>query len=210
MKKILLCIICILAFVLPVPSQTLFGTTFNGGKDGGGTINKFIPSSNNLIVVKSLEGLAAHPYYTNLIQASDGKLYGMTSDGGINDGGVFFSLDASTFAYTTLKNFDNISGSNPLGSLMLAKDGKLYGMTSEGGSNGGGVIFSFDPSSATYTKLKDFDYTDGFSPSGKLMQANDGKLYGMTPAGGINNVGVIFSFDLLSSTYTKLKDFDNE
>ena len=40
---------------------------------------------------------------------------------------------------------------------MQASDGKLYGMTSQGGSSGYGVIFSFDPSSSTYTKLKDFD-----------------------------------------------------
>ena len=66
------------------------------------------------------------------------------------------------------------------GSLMLASDGKLYGMTSEGGSGNVGVIFSFDPSASTYTKLKDFDNTDGASPLGSLMQASDGKLYGMT------------------------------
>jgi uncharacterized repeat protein (TIGR03803 family) len=29
-------------------------------------------------------------------------------------------------------------------------------MTLHGGSSGVGVIFSFDPSSSTYTKLKDF------------------------------------------------------
>ena len=45
-----------------------------------------------------------------------------------------------------------------MGSLIQASDGKLYGMTSHGGSNGYGVIFSFDPSTSTYTKLKDFDW----------------------------------------------------
>ena len=43
-----------------------------------------------------------------------------------------------------------------------------------------GVIFSFDPSSSTYTKLKDFDDVNGGDPYGSLMQASDGKLYGMT------------------------------
>ena len=63
---------------------------------------------------------------------------------------------------------------------MQASDGKLYGMTTNGGSSGYGVIFSFDPSSSTYTKLKDFDNTNGANPYGSLMQASDGKLYGMT------------------------------
>src|SRR4030095_8061391 len=88
-------------------------------------------------------------------------------------------------------------------------------MTAGGGSNGYGVIFSFDPSTSTYTKLKDFDGTNGRNPTGSLIQASDGKLYGMTSGGGSNGTdygglgcGVIFSFDPLSSTYTKLKDFD--
>ena len=80
-------------------------------------------------------------------------------------------------------------------------------MTLNGGSSGDGVIFSFDPSSSTYTKLKDFDGTNGANPYGSLIQASDGKLYGMT-LGGSSNHGVIFSFDPSSSTYTKLKDFD--
>ena len=53
-------------------------------------------------------------------------------------------------------------------------------MTVQGGTNDGGVIFSFDPSSFTYTTLKDFDGTNGANPYGSLIQASDGKLYGMT------------------------------
>jgi len=81
-------------------------------------------------------------------------------------------------------------------------------MRYQGGTDGAGVIFSYDPSISVYTKLKDFDYANGGYPSGSLMQASDGKLYGMTDEGGSNGVGVIFSFNPLTSIYTKLKDFD--
>ena len=145
----------------------------------------------------------------NFIQASDGKLYGMTYSGGSSGAGVIFSFDPSSSTYTKLKDFDGTNGGNPYGSLMQASDGKLYGMTAQGGSSGAGVIFSFDPSSSTYTKLKDFDGTNGANPFGSLMQASDGKLYGMTDDGGSSGDGVIFSFDPSSSTYTKLKDFDD-
>src|SRR4051794_13855020 len=135
MKKSLLGIICFFACTFSIQAQTLYGTTYGGGNDGGGTITKFIPASNNLTVVKSFESLVGNPTYTNFIQASDGKLYGMTPNGG---------------------------------------------------SSGFGVIFSFDPSTSTYAKLKDFNYTngDGVSPQGSLIQASDGKLYGMTIYGG--------------------------
>lgn len=216
MKKNLLSVICFLECIISVHSQTLYGLTPRGGNDGVGTLIKFIPATNNLTVAKSFENYAKNPFFTNLIQASNGKLYGMTSFGGndsilyatLHGGGVIFSFDPSTFSYTKLKDFDGTNGLGPGGSLMQASDGKLYGMTYSGGSSGAGVIFSYDPSSSTYTKLRDFDGNNGANPQGNLMQASDGKLYGMTYSGGSSGKGVIFSFDPFASTYTKLKDFD--
>src|SRR5215210_712320 len=98
MKKSLIGIICFFACILSIQAQTLYGTTYNGGNDGVGTIIKFIPATNNLTVVKSFsfESSAAYPT-GSLIRASDGKLYGMTLNGGSNDAGVIFSFDPSTF-----------------------------------------------------------------------------------------------------------------
>jgi uncharacterized repeat protein (TIGR03803 family) len=206
MKKTLLGIICFFACIFSIQAQTLYGTTYHGGNEGGGTISKFTPATNNLTVAKSFESIAAKPK-GSLTQASDGKLYGMTSEGGSSGNGVIFSFEPSTTTFTKLKDFDLTTGMKPGGSLMQASDGKLYGMTPLGGSNGAGVIFSFDPSTSTYTKLKDFDGTNGAGPNGSLIQASDGKLYGMA-GGGSNSYGVIFSFDPSSSTYAKLKDFD--
>ena len=121
--------------------------------------------------------IGVHPS-GSLVQASNGKLYGMTSSGDAanNYAGVIFSFDPSTSIYTKLIDFDGTNGRNPNGSLIQASDGKLYGMTNLGGSSGVGVIFSFDPSSSTYTKLKDFNNADGASPEGSLIQASDGNL----------------------------------
>ena len=191
-------------------AQTLYGTTLNGGTGGAGTINRYVPATNDLTVAKSFESLDAYnPYQTNFIEASNGKLYGMTVYGGSSDAGVIFSFDLSSSTYTKLKDFDYTNGGYPYGSLVQASNGKLYGMTVSGGSSGNGVIFSFDPSTSTYTKLKDFDYTNGGSPYGSLVQAGNGKLYGMAAYGGNGGYGVIFSFDPSTSTYTKLMDFDN-
>jgi uncharacterized repeat protein (TIGR03803 family) len=135
----------------------------------------------------------------------------MTSEGGSREFGVIFSFDPSSSTYKKLKDFDGTNGGRPHGSLMQARDGKLYGMTTYGGSgyidgdtySGNGVIFSFDPSTSTYKKLKDFDGTNGGRPHGSLMQASDEKLYGMTSGGGSSGYdlypytgfGVIFSFE---------------
>ena len=132
----------------------------------------------------------------------------MTVNGGSNGYGVIFSFDAVTLTYIKLKDFDFANGGLPQGSLIQATDGKLYGMTVYGGSNSYGVIFSYDPSTGMFSKLKDFDYTNGGYPHGSLIQATNGKLYGMTVNGGNNGYGVIFSFDPVTLTYTKLQDFN--
>jgi len=186
----------------------LYGLTNGGGTDGKGVIFSFDPSSSTYTKLEDFNNTNGAYPYGKLVQASDGKLYGMTYLGGSSNYGVIFSFDPSSHTYKKLKDFDSTNGAYPFGSLMQASDGKLYGMTAAGGSSHSGVIFSFDPSSYTYTKLKDFDYADGYSPFGSLMQASDGKLYGMTPYGGSNSYGVIFSFDPSSYTYTHLQDLN--
>src|SRR5437762_3688775 len=112
--------------------------------------------------------------------------------GGSSLMGVIFSFDSRSSTYAKLKDFDGTDGAYPSGSLMQASDGKLYGMTSSGGSSDNGVIFSYDLSSTIYTRLNEFDNINGGNPLGSLIQATDGKLYALTNRGGSNNAGVIF------------------
>jgi uncharacterized repeat protein (TIGR03803 family) len=74
-------------------------------------------------------------------------------------------------------------------------------MTQLGGSSGVGVIFSYDPSTSTYAKLKDFDNTNGAYPNASLIQASDGKLYGMTRRGEAAALVLFFHTILLISLY---------
>jgi uncharacterized repeat protein (TIGR03803 family) len=106
--------------------------------------------------------------FGSLLQANDGKLYGLTSRGGLSgpDGnGVIFSFDLSSSTYTMLKDLGtNKNGSNISARPIRSKNGKFYGMTTNGGSSGAGVIFSFDPNTSNYTTLKDLDFLNGSHP----------------------------------------------
>ncbi len=151
----------------------------------------------------------SNPYInSSLMQASDGMLYGVTYTGG--GVGVLFQYNPTLNIYTIKFNFDGIAnGSYPSGSLMQASDGMLYGMA-QGGANdaSGGVLFQYDPINNIYIKKFDFDgATKGSNPNGTLMQASDGMLYGMTPNGGANNMGVLFKYNPATSFYTKMLDF---
>ena len=208
MKKLLLICSCF-ACLSFLHAQVLYGTTSGGGVNGKGTICKFVSGANTLSAAFTFDYPdGTNPVYTNFVQVSNGKLYGMTSSGGSDGVGVIFFFDPGTSNYTVVKNFDFTNGASPQGSLIMASNGKMYGMTYTGGTNNRGVIFSFDPGTSNYTVVKNFDIvTNGAAPPGSLIQASDGKLYGMANGGSSDN-GVIFSFDPATSTYVKLKDFD--
>ena len=133
----------------------------------------------------------------------------MTAYGGTDSRGVLFEYNPSTNGYTKKFDFDGTArGAIPYESLLEASNGKLYGMTCYGGSSGYGVLFEYDPASNTYTKKLDFDGTNnGRYPNGGLMQASNGKLYGMASSGGVNDYGVLFEYDPSTNAYTKKARF---
>ena len=187
----------------------LISTTNSGGTFRIGVIFSFIPSTSAYTKLYEFNNPDGKEVFGVPTKGADGKLYGTTAQGGLNNYGILYSFDPATSVYTKLKDFDYATGGNPRSSLLKASNNKLYGMTYIGGSNGYGVIYSYDPVTNVYAKLRDFNYTTGgYANGNSLIQGIDGKLYGMTLYGGVNGYGVIFSFDPVTLVYTKLKDFN--
>lgn len=136
-------------------------------------------------------------------------LWGMTASNSKSPG-VIFKTDSNGNNYSNVYIFNNpLNGTKPYGSLIVAKDGNLYGMTSEGGANNYGVIFQLNPATGIYTKKHDFDSVNGMTPYGSLCQASNGKLYGMTNKGGTYvtqfptaNRGVLFEYDPTTGSFS--------
>jgi uncharacterized repeat protein (TIGR03803 family) len=83
---------------------------------------------------------------TGLTKASDGNIYGTTSQGGSAGGGTIFQVTPAD-AFTTVHNFILADGIDPETSspgLVQGSDGKLYGATTSGGASNGGTVYSYD------------------------------------------------------------------
>jgi len=197
---------------------SFYGTTELGGVTcdgnfGCGTAFELTPDG-TFSVIADFSGLDAFPV-GQLINGSDGELYGATSGYPVSNGSVFKMSEGGN-----VTNFPLTSSSGaaiPGSGLVQAIDGNFYGTTEYDASNltGGGTIFKVTPQgvfSILYTFCK-VDCRDGFDPQGDLFQATDGNLYGMTRSGGDltcnppNGCGTIFRISP-DGTFASLHNFE--
>jgi uncharacterized repeat protein (TIGR03803 family) len=189
----------------------LIGCTRYGGTFNTGIIFEYEPGTNQYLNVVNLNNQIGSQPWGSLVVANNQKIYGLSRYGGNLQKGTIFEYDPVTKAAVKKIDFDGSNkGGEPVGSLCLADDGKLYGITAIGGTFGQGVLFSYDPDENTFTKIHNFSgfgFGDGAQPKSDLIQASNGKLYGTTTYGGINDQGTIFEYDILSATYTVKHSF---
>ncbi len=175
------------------PDGALYGLTNTGGPNNYGTIFR-ITTAGVFTMLKSMapstEG--GNPYENLMFNPTDGCFYGTNYNGGAYGYGTIFKYHPATKVYTTLYSFNTATGRNPEGSLVKASDGNLYGTTVNGGTNGIGTIFRFNPSTKVYSVVRHLQTTDGYYPKGSLTVGNDGHLYGVTYQGGTNSIGTVF------------------
>ncbi len=179
----------------------LYGTTSKGGDKGRGTVFKITTAGVETVLHSFSGGADGKDPRGSLVQGPDGNLYGMTSAGlvspiGDKHNGTVFKITTAGVE-TLLHTFSGgADGKYPNGSLILGRDGNLYGMTSEGGDkNSDGVVFKIT-TAGVETVLHSFNFEDGRSPMGSLIQGKDGNLYGMTKEGGRHSFGTVFELKI--------------
>lgn len=134
------------------------------------------------------------------------ELWGASVPPGINSGGSIFRFEPATKTFTNVYTFDVLEENNP--SELLMDGHYIYGFTNNYGAQQLTKLFKFDIENSTLSYLYQFNkITDGWIP-GPIVKAWDNKLYGVVLHGGMNDCGTLYSFDLITKSYTKLIDFD--
>ena len=185
-----------------------YGTTALGGANNKGTVFK-IDSTGNLTTLHSFSGFpndGANPI-AGLMQGSDGNFYGTTTLGGLFYQGTLFRITPAG-AVTILHSFSGLlgDGSIPMGGVVQAADGNLYGTTALGGAHSMGTVFR--TALGIVVTLHSFSGApgEGASPTAKLVRGSDGNFYGTTVRGGAQNLGTAFKLSALGS-FTMLHSF---
>jgi uncharacterized repeat protein (TIGR03803 family) len=217
----------------------LYGTTLQGGIGGSGcdgfsdvgcgTAFKITPSGSlttlhRFCLTKTCpDGI----YPSSLVQATNGDLYGMTMEGGLNGNvacpssivytgcGTVFKITPGgelTTIYRFCSQPNCADGSVPLAGLIQATNGDLYGTTPLGGR--GGTLFTLSPD-GQLTTLYSFSSrsgSDSGDPVTPLLQATSGSLYGTTAGGAIGSSsdGTVFSLNLGLGPFVALQTISGQ
>jgi uncharacterized repeat protein (TIGR03803 family) len=126
----------------------LYGTTFLGGLNGGGTVYKLSPSGGGWTLTTLYSFSGGGGPYNFLTFDSHGNLYGTTNrDGAFGDGSVFkLTPNGSGWTFADLYDFTNGNdGGFPYGGVAVDANGDVFGTTSSGGSSNQGVVFEITP-----------------------------------------------------------------
>ena len=185
-------------------SGDLYGVATKGGTAGSGTIFKINADGKftTLYSFCSQGECSGLIYPLGIVQGADGAIYGITQLGGANQSGSFYKVTAEG-TFTTVYSFCSQSnctdGKDPLGALVRAANGDIYGETNAGGNAGYGTIYRVTPAGKLKT-VYHFCVTglpscaDGGGPGGGLTLGSDGSYYGTNGLGGANGYGTFFRF----------------
>lgn len=198
-------------------SNVLYGTTWEGGTNGEGTIFAVNTDGTGFTNLHTFSALSTYPVGTNADGAqpydglllSSNVLYGTAFAGGTNGWGTIFRINTDGSGFMVLRSLNEYSdGAQPRGGLIISNN-TLFGTATMGGTGNYGTVFRMSTDGKGYTNLHNFTALsgDGAEPQGGLVLSGT-NLYGMTLGGGSNNGnGIIFSLSAAGSNFTSLYTF---
>lgn len=160
---------------------TLYGTTYDGGSSGDGTVFSISASGAEKVLYSFAGGSdGANPQagLTNL----NGTLYGTTNAGGSSGDGTVYSVSTSGVEKVLYSFAGSSDGAHPVAGLTNL-NGTLYGTTLYGGSSDRGTVYSVSVSGAEKVLYSFAGGSDGANPFAGLIDVR-GTLYGTTFDGG--------------------------
>lgn len=179
----------------------LYGTTQGGGATTNdiGTVYKLDVTGKETVLYSFTGGSigaadGAAPFGPP-VRDLQGNLYGTTVQGGPNNFGTVYKVNAAGSEVILYSFAGGVDGGYPNGGLIRDSAGNLYGTTTDGGASTTGTVFKVSQTSA-----KSILYSFGWNPDAQvpmsgLIQDSAGNLYGTTELGGEYGWGTVYRLD---------------
>ena len=183
------------AGVIRDSAGNLYGTTYQGGTGGAGTVYE-VDTTGHEVVLYSFPAEASGGFpHAGVIRDSAGNLYGTTYFRGRANAGVVYKLD-TTGHETVLYSFTGgADGGAPFAGVIRDPAGNLYGTTYFGGTANAGVVYKLDTAGHETVLYSFTGVADGRHPQAGVIRDPAGNLYGTANSGGAPNGGVVYKLD---------------
>jgi len=186
----------------------LYGTALQGGAVGSGTVYRMNKDGTGFAVLRNFSGGSeGATLFAGVVEGSDGGLYGVTRDGGVNNAGTLFRVNKDGTGFSSLMRFAIATdGSSPQAGVIESRDGMLYG-TAQGGGLGFGTVYRMNRDGTGAVVLRSFNGgTDGLSPQA-VVEGTDGLIYGTTLQGGLYGSGTIYRMNRDGTGFVAIRSF---
>src|ERR1035437_9710056 len=156
-----------------------YGTTYEGGTNGFGTLFKYASATGQLTALVNFNRTDGSLPAATVTLDGQGNVYGTTYQGGAHSSasnfccGNVWKYSLRTGVLTTMVSFDGDS---------VPADG-MFPM--------GGVIYE-SSAAGVLSALVTFSGPNGWNPEGNLVFDSTGNLYGITNQGGTSGYGTVF------------------
>lgn len=174
----------------------LYGVVSHGGWRNLGVVMRITPGGRQTVLAAfGADVDLARPL--QLAQGPDLGLYGVTRAGGAYGSGMIFRMDLDGRGFEVLYHFGNgEDGAHPGSALLRGRDGRFLGVTTTGGSGGGGTVYRYCAHRGLQV-LHAFEQGGAalHSPATELVEDELGLLYGVAAAGGAGGSGGVFVLD---------------
>jgi len=168
-------------------SGNIYGVAALDGEFGFGLVYEFTASGDYNVLYNFTGGLDGATPQDKLVQDAEGNLYGTTLAGGTDSAGTVFEINAAGIE-SVLHSFclETNCAFEPSGPVIRDAQGNLYGITTGGGTNRGGVVYRV-AADGNYAVLY-----DGGAPGlgHALAMDSEGNLYGVTFGQGTMNAEI--------------------
>ena len=193
-----------------------YGVTETGGNDDKGIVFSFNPTTNALKKVADISNSNSDgkkPWASLTYDGNNDRFYGTTTQGGTNNHGIIFSFNPATNALVKVADISNSNSNRIFAATDLTYYNKLfYGTTENGGVNGKGTVFSFNPITKVIVKVADISNSNsdgGYPRSILTYNSTNGLFSGTTTEGGTSSYGIVFSFNPTTNALVHLANIYN-
>jgi len=182
-------------YLLMDAKGTLYGVTTGGGKADFGVVYKLTKTGKFSILHSFAGGTndGCTPFGTVAMDKA-GNLYGTTEQCGASSNGAVWKVpkrgkEALKYSFAGGAS----DGQFPIAGVTLDPQGKMYGVTGNGGTSNDGIIYTLSKA-GVLAILHSFDGSDGAHPWGEVLRNGNGALYGSTNVGGASSFGTVWAF----------------